>query len=71
MSLASKVGTIVGTATAYAVHYMKRGTTSIGVISLVYTHRNDIKRFATKHALNTNEEDAIQNNLLKCLEYID
>lgn len=71
MSLASKVGTMIGTGTAYAVHYMRQGTTSIGLISLVYTHRNEITRFATKHALNKDEEDAVQNNLLKCLEYID
>lgn len=71
MSLASKLGTMIGTGTAYDVHYMKQGSTSIGIISIAYSDRDDIKRFAVKHALDKTEEDAVQNNLLKCLEYID
>jgi len=71
MSLASKVGTVIGTATAYAVHYMGKGATPLGVVSIVYAHRNDIQRFAVKHSLNKNYPDAVQDNLLECLEYID
>jgi hypothetical protein len=75
MSLASKVGTVIGTATAYVVHYMGKGATPLGVVSgvvsLVYTHRKDIQRFAVKHSLNKNYADAVQDNLLECLEYID
>lgn len=37
MTLASKLGTIVGTATAYAVHYIGKGATPLGVVSIVYT----------------------------------
>ena len=71
MSLASKVGTVIGTATAYVVHYMGKGATPLGVVSIVYAHRNDIQRFAVKHSLNKNYPDAVQDNLLECLEYID
>lgn len=71
MSLASKVGTILGTATAYVVHYGRKGVTPLGVVSIVYTHRKDIQRFAVKHSLNKDSRDAVQNNLLECLEYID
>lgn len=71
MSLASKVGTVIGTATAYAVHYMGKGATPLGVVGVVYAHRNDIQRFAVKHSLNKNYPDAVQDNLLECLEYID
>lgn len=42
MSLASKFGTVIGTATAYAVHYMGKGATPLGVVSLIYAHREDI-----------------------------
>ena len=71
MSLASKVGNVIGTATAYVVHYMGKGATPLGVISTVYAHRNDIQRFAVEHSLNKDDPDAVQNNLLECLEYID
>lgn len=73
MSLASKVGTVIGTAIAYVVHYMGKGTTAtpLGVVSIVYTHRKDIQKFAVKHSLNKDCPDAVQNNLLECLEYID
>jgi hypothetical protein len=71
MSLASKVGTVIGTATAYVVHYMGKGATPLGVVSIVYAHRKDIQRFAVKHSLNKDYPDAVQNNLLECLEYID
>ena len=71
MSLASKVGTVIGTATAYAVHYMKKGATPLGVVGIVYSNRKEIQRFAVKHSLNKNYPDAVQDNLLECLEYID
>ena len=71
MSLASKIGTAIGTGTAYIVHYMGKGATPLSVVSLVYTHRNDIQKFAVKHSLNKTNPEAIQNNLLECLEYID
>lgn len=71
MSLASKIGTLIGTATAYAVHYTGKGVTPLGVVSIVYAHRKDIQRFAVKHSLNKNYPEAVQNNLLECLEYID
>jgi len=58
MSLASKVGTLIGTGTAYVVHYTKKGATPLGVVSIVYAHRKDIQTFA------------VQNNLLECLKYI-
>lgn len=71
MSLASKVGTLVGTATAYGLHYMGKASTPLGVVSMVYANRKEIQKFAVKHALNKNSPDAVQNNLLECLEYID
>jgi hypothetical protein len=71
MSLASKVGTVVGTATAYVVHYMGHASTPLGVVSMVYAHRKEIQKFAVKHALDKSFPDAVQNNLLQCLEYID
>jgi len=71
MSLASKVGTAIGTATAYGVHYMKKGATPLGLVSMAYSYRKEIQRFAVKHSLNKNDPDAVQNNLLECLEYID
>lgn len=71
MSLASKLGTVIGTATAYAVHYMGKGVTPLGAVSIVYSHRKEIQSFAVKHSLNKNYPDAVQDNLLKCLEYID
>jgi hypothetical protein len=71
MSLASKVGTGIGTATAYVVHYMRKGATPLGVVSVVYAHRKEIQKFAVKHSLNKDCQDAVQNNLLECLEYID
>ena len=71
MSLASKVGTLVGTATAYAVHYMGKVATPLGVVSILYNNRKEIQKFAVKHALNKDSPDAVENNLLECLEYID
>ncbi len=71
MSLASKIGTIVLTATAYAVHYINKGVTPISVASIIYTHRKDIRKFAVKHSLDKTCPDAVENNLLECLEYID
>ena len=47
MFLTSKVGTFIGMATAYAVHYTGKVDTPMGIVSLpVYTHRKDIQRFA-------------------------
>lgn len=71
MSLASKIGTAIGTGTAYVVHYMGKGASPLGVVSVVYAHRKDIQTFALKHSLNKSHPEAIQNNLLECLEYID
>lgn len=71
MSIASKLGTVVGTATAYVVHYMGKGATPIGIVTIIYTHRKDIQSFALKHSLKKDYPDAVQDNLLKCLEYID
>ena len=71
MSLASKIGTVVGTVAAYAVHYMGKSSTPIGIVSIVYANRKEIQKFAMKHSLNKNYPDAVQNNLLECLEYID
>ena len=73
MSIASKIGTVVGTATAYIVHYMGKGATPtpLVVVSIVYAHKNDITRFAMEHSLNKDDPDAVQNNLLECLEYLD
>jgi hypothetical protein len=71
MSIASKIGTIVGTTAAYAVHYAGKISTPLGVLSMVYANKKEIKEFAVKHALDKNSPDAVQNNLLECLEYID
>jgi len=71
MSLTSKVSTFIGTATAYAVHYTGKVATPMGIVRLVYTHRKDIQRFAVKHSFSKDYPDAVQDNLLKCLEYID
>ena len=71
MSLASKAGTVVGTATAYVIHYLETGVTPLGVVSLLFVHRNDIQKFAVEHSLNKNNPDAVQDNLLECLTYID
>jgi gamma-glutamyl phosphate reductase len=71
MSLASKIGTVVGTATAYTVHYIRKGATPLGVVSMVYVHRRDIQKFAVQHSLNKDSPDALQSNLLECLDYID
>ena len=47
------------------------GVISMSVISLVYTYRKDLQKFAVKHFLNKNYSSAVQNNFLKCLDYID
>lgn len=67
MSIASQIGTMIGTGTAYAVHYLQKGSTPLGVSS----NRNQIQKFAVKHALDKSSPDAIQDNLLKCFEYMD
>ena len=36
MSLASKIGTIIGTTIAYAAHYMIKGATPLSVVTLLY-----------------------------------
>ena len=71
MSLASKLGTAVGTASAYVVHYMAKGSTPLGVVTLAYAHRKQIVEFAVKHSLKKDCPDAVQNNLFECLAYID
>ena len=71
MSLASKIGTAIGTGTAYVVHYMGKTATPLGVVGTIYANRSKIQQFAVKHSLDRSSPDAIQNNLLKCLEYID
>jgi hypothetical protein len=71
MTLALKAGKIVGTGTAYAVHFLSKGSTPIGIATVIYAHRKDIQKFAIKHALDKKAPDAVQNNLLNCLEYIE
>lgn len=71
MSLASKIGTVIGSGTAYAVHYMKKSSTPVGIVTIIYSNRSKIQDFAVKHALDRSSPDAIQDNLLECLEYID
>lgn len=71
MSLAGKVGTAIGTAAAYAVYYTRKGSTPIGLVTLAYAHRKEIQTFAVKHSINKSSPDAVQENLFKCLEYID
>ena len=71
MSVASKIGTVIGTGTAYAVHYLGKGSSGLSLAALIYTNRNKIQEFAVKHALDTSSPDAVQDNLLKCLEYIE
>jgi hypothetical protein len=75
MSLASNLGTLVGTGVAYIVHYYGTSSCSASFIGIVYTYRheikNEIQNIASAHALDTNEPEAVQNNLLNCLEYID
>ena len=71
MSLASRIGTAIGTATAYVVHYMGKGVTPIGVISVVYSRRHAIQKIATRFASDTTSPDVVENNLMDCLEYID
>ena len=50
---------------------MGKGVTPLGVTSIVYAHKKDIQKFALKHFLNKNYPDAVQKDLLECLEYID
>ena len=71
MSLASKLGSACGTLTAYVVHYMGKGSTPIGVVTMVYTNRKQIQKFAVKHAINRASPDAVQENIFECLQYID
>jgi len=71
MSTATKIGTVIGTTTAYIVHYISKGATPLSLVTVVYTHRKELGRFAVKHSLDKNKPDAIENNLFKCLEYID
>lgn len=71
MSLASKIGTVIGTGAAYVVHYMGKSSTPVGIVTLIYSNRHKIQDFAVKHALDKSSPDAIQDNLLECLQYID
>lgn len=78
MSLISQIGTAIGTATAYIVHYGAKSPTPVGIVGIVaimYSNRgkigNKIQDFAIKHALDKSSPNAIQDNLLECLQYID
>ena len=71
MSLATKVGTIIGTAAAYVVHYTNNVATLLIIVGVLYANKEDIQKFAVKHSLNKSSPDAIQDNLLECLEYMD
>jgi hypothetical protein len=68
MSFASKLGTLVDTGTAYVVHYMGKSSTPVTIVALIYSNRSKIQEFAVKDALDRSSPDAIQNNLLECLE---
>lgn len=71
MSIATKIGTVLGTTTAYIVHYGSKCSTPLGVASLVFVHRDEIVQFASNHALEDKSDEAISDNLFKCLEFID
>ena len=71
MSLASKIGTVIGTGTAYAVHFMGKSSSPIGIVTIIYSYKSEIQDFAVKHALDRSSPNAIQDNLLECLQYID
>lgn len=71
MSLTSKLVTLIGTATAYVVHYVEKGATPLRVVTVVYANTDKFQQFAVKHSLRKDYSDAVQSNLLKCLEYID
>lgn len=53
------------------VHYMRKTFTPLGVVSIIYANRSKIQKFVVKYVLDKDSPDAVQNNLLKCLEYID
>lgn len=59
MSLASKVGPVIGTAIDYAVQYVGKASIPLSVISMVYTNRKKIKKFAVKHSLNKNSSNTV------------
>lgn len=71
MSLASKIGTVIGTGTAYVVHFMGKSASPIGIVTIIYSNKSKIQDFAVKHALDRSSPNAIQDNLLECLQYID
>ena len=71
MSLASKIGTVIGTGTAYVVHFMGKSSGPIGIVTIIYSNKSKIQDFAVKHALDRSSPNAIQDNLLECLQYID
>ena len=50
---------------------MGKGSSPLALVSLVYVNRKEIQRFAVKHSLDKNSRDAVQNNLLECLQYIE
>ena len=62
MSLASKVGPVIGTAIDYAVQYVGKASIPLSVISMMYTNRKKIQKFAVKHSFNKNSYDTVQNN---------
>ncbi len=51
--------------------YMGKRATPLGVASILYAHRDEIQKFAVEHSLKKDDPDAVQNNLLECLTYID
>ena len=72
MSLASKIGTVIGTGAAYVVHYMHyigKSSTPVGIATIIYSNRSKIQDFAVKHALDRSSPDAIQDNLLECFQH--
>lgn len=71
MSIASKIGTVIGTGTAYVVHYLGKSSTPLGVVGIIYTHREKIQEFAVNHAIDRNSPDALQDNIFECLQYLE
>jgi len=71
MGVASKIKTVVGTGAAYVVHCMGKDSSPAIIVSIIDSNRTKIQKFAFKHALDKSSPDAIQDNLMECLEYID
>ena len=71
MSIATKIGTLIGTSTAYTVHYMEKGSSPVVLVSIAYANKDKICKFAAEHSLIDKSDEGISNNLLECLQYID